>query len=105
MREEEDKCGSDVHCHWTSIVNKVIGTITKKHCVAATMYLYFKIYKSDLCIGGGNRSIKRYETSISYFMSNITLEIYTMFLFMHVAEQMWTVSVVQSTKIHSTIGY
>jgi hypothetical protein len=29
MREEEDKCGSDVHCHWTSIVNKVIGTITK----------------------------------------------------------------------------
>jgi hypothetical protein len=37
MREEEDKCGSDVHCHWTSIVNKVIGTITKKHCVAATM--------------------------------------------------------------------
>ena len=48
MREEEDKCGSDVHCHWTSIVNKVIGTITKKHCVAATMYLYFKIYKGDL---------------------------------------------------------
>jgi hypothetical protein len=48
MREEEDKCGSDVHCHWTSIVNKVIGTITKKHCVAATMYFYFKIYKSDL---------------------------------------------------------
>ena len=38
-------------------------------------------------------------------MSNITIEIYTMFLFIHVVEQMWTVPVVQSTKIHSTIGY
>jgi hypothetical protein len=55
--------------------------------------------------GGGNRGIKRYETSISYFMSNITIEIYTMFLFIHVVQQMWTVPVVQSTKIHSTIGY
>jgi hypothetical protein len=50
-------------------------------------------------------SIERYETSISYFMSNITIEIYTMFLFIHVVEQMWTVPVVQSTQIHSTIGY
>jgi hypothetical protein len=56
-------------------------------------------------IGGGNGSIKRYETSISYFMSNITIEIYTMFLFIHVVEQIGTVPVVQSTKIHSTIGY
>jgi hypothetical protein len=56
-------------------------------------------------IGGGNGGIKRYETSSSYFMSNITIETYRMFLFIHVVEQMWTVPVVQSTKIHNTIGY
>ena len=56
-------------------------------------------------IVGGNGSIKKYETSISSFMSNITIEIYTMFLFIHVVQQMWTVPVVQSTKIHSTIWY
>jgi len=39
-------------------------------------------------IGGGNRSIKKYETSISSFMSNITIEKHTMFLFIHVTEQM-----------------
>jgi hypothetical protein len=37
---------------------------------------------------GGNGSIKNYETSISSFMSDITIEKYTMFLFIHVAEQM-----------------
>jgi preprotein translocase subunit SecG len=42
-------------------------------------------------IGGGNGSIKRYETSISNFMSHITIEIYTMFLLIHVVEQMWAV--------------
>ena len=66
---------------------------------------YFSSIVAVSFIGGGNGSIKRYETSISYFMSNITIEIYTMFLFIHVVEQMWTVPVVQSTKIHSTIGY
>jgi hypothetical protein len=39
-------------------------------------------------IVGGNGSIKKYETSISSFMSDITIEKYTMFLFIHVAEQM-----------------
>jgi hypothetical protein len=39
-------------------------------------------------IVGGNRSIKKYETSISSFMSDITIEKYTMFLFIHVAEKM-----------------
>jgi hypothetical protein len=56
-------------------------------------------------IVGGNGSIKKCETSISSFMSDITTAKYTMFLFIHVVEQMWTVPVVQSTKIHSTIGY
>jgi hypothetical protein len=56
-------------------------------------------------IVGGNGSIKKYDTSISSFMSNITIEIYTMFLFIHVVEQMWTVPVVESKKMHSTIGY
>jgi hypothetical protein len=39
-------------------------------------------------IVGGNGSIKKYESSISSFMSDITIEKYTMFLFIHVAEQM-----------------
>jgi len=66
---------------------------------------YFRSIVAVSFIGGGNGSIKRYETSISYFMSHITIEIYTMFLFIHVVEQMWTVPVVESTKIHSTIWY
>ena len=65
----------------------------------------FQFYRGGQFVVRGNGSIKKYETSISSFMSDITIEKYTMFIFIHVAEQMLTVPVVQSPKIHSTIGY
>jgi hypothetical protein len=56
---------------------------------ATLFHQYMRSIVAVSFTGGGNRSIKRYETSISYFMSNITIEIYTMFLLIHVENNIY----------------
>ena len=48
MREEYDKCGSNFHCHWTSIVNKDWDNNKKALCSSYNVSLFQNLQKWSL---------------------------------------------------------